>query len=108
MRDPPRTHLVITKFFGQNVVDGVFTNLRNLISQLPKRYSSILEENALNLRHDFVGHRWPPAPLLVVNVCASFGELPAPFADVLDADASFAINFFQLSMNFNRCKLLRV
>ena len=47
-----------------------------------------------DLRHDFVGHRWPPAPLLVVDVCASFRELPAPFADVLDADANFAINFF--------------
>ena len=50
VQNPPRTHLVITKFSGQNVVDGFFTNLRNLVSQLPKRYSPILEENALNLR----------------------------------------------------------
>lgn len=38
--------------------------------------------------------------MLVVNVCASFGELPAPFADVLNADASFATspNCLQISI----------
>ncbi|KAJ8944218.1 hypothetical protein NQ318_014580 [Aromia moschata] len=66
----------------------LYTNLRNLGSQFPNRYSSIFEQNSLNLRHNFVGDRRPSASFFIVDVCASFGELSTPFADMLNADTA--------------------